>query len=91
MGWQTAVGSLGRPTHPHPTDVQHPDNPDRKFILKVMMLARWEQILRCLHRINNNEVVGDVTILNLKRLQKLSGGLIYSWRFPNRFITWRKR
>jgi len=40
------------------------------FIAKVMNLARWEQIVRCLHLIDNQELVWDVTSKHFDRIAK---------------------
>jgi hypothetical protein len=41
------------------------------FIRRVMTLARWEQILRCLHLVNNEDVVRDTKDPRFDRIAKM--------------------
>ena len=40
------------------------------LILSIMSLGRWEQIMRCLHLMDNNSIVRDVSDLGFDRIAK---------------------
>ena len=41
-----------------------------ELIFEVMTLGRWEQILRCFHLVDNNNVIRDVTDPRFDRIAK---------------------
>jgi len=59
-------------------------------IAKVMTLCKFQQILSCLHLVDNNQLVQDVDTLHFDRIAKTQWLIEYFTRVSVESIIWIK-